>query len=426
MTGFIPDLDDPRTRGWGGHDASLCSRDADDGFSLRSWLFHIINSLSFTLIAFYIQGDSGIWRFYFVICLLLTLRTAIMPLYDYLTRKKRNDETPEDYDPRAPTIVCDPQGLTIYAGGRIRFQWRWRELDSVLYDGDFLLITLRRGGTVEYGPRHISDADYGDIVAVASDYLNGKAPPLPPAPPAGLDYTWYEAQDTDFLSCINFLLFLLVLCILGPGLLLYGHGMQLGEVGETLSAFYIPIPILLSFLITNYRDDGIRSQITIDATGLHHLTSNDGGIIDDLFTLPWADIAHIKVQIESGRDTRYDLLITDRLSNHHTISANHLQTPEQACREIAAAVTAVIQQRPLPSLPSRNRPVHTAITPTMRYFFWCHVLLAAAITLTIGSCLHLNTCIIGNKTILPLAYGYLILAYLISLSEWNYRQKQNN
>ena len=62
----------------------------------------------------------------------------------------------------------------------------------------------------------------------------------------------------------------------------------------------------------------------------------------------------------------------------------------------------------------------------MRYFFWCHVLLTAAITLTIGSCLHLNTCIIGNKTILPLAYGYLILAYLISLSEWNYRQKQNN
>ena len=346
-----------------------------------------------------------------------------MPLYNYLTRKKRNDDTPEDYDPRAPAIVCDPQGLIIYDDRRIRFQWRWRELDSVLYDGDFLLITLRRGGTVEYGPRHISDADYGDIVAVASDYLNGKAPPLPPAPPAGLDYTWYEAQNTNFLSCINFLLLLLVLCILGPGLLRYGHSVQLGKA---LFAFCLPIPILLPLLITNYRDDGTRSQITIDATGLHSLTSNDGGIIDELFTLPWADIAHIKVQIKSGHGTRNDLLITDRLSNHYTISANHLQTPEQACREIAAAVTAVIQQRPLPSLPSRNRPVYTAITPAMRYFFWCHVLLAAAITLTIGSCLHLNTCIIGNKTILPLAYGYLILAYLISLSEWNYRQKQNN
>ena len=423
MSDFTPDLDDPRTRGWGGHDASLHSRDADDGFSFRSWFFHIINSLSFTLIAFYIQGDSGIWRFYFVICLLLTLYVAIMPLYDYLIRKKRNDDTPEDYDPRAPAIVCDPQGLTIYAGGRIRFQWRWRELDSVLYDGDFLLIILRRGGTVEYGPRHISDADYGDIVAVASDYLNGKAPPLPPAPPAGLDYTWYEAQNTNFLSCINFLLLLLVLCILGPGLLRYGHGVQLGKA---LFAFCLPIPILLPLLITNYRDDGTRSQITINATGLHSLTSNDGGIIDELFTLPWADIAHIKVQIKSGHGTRNDLLITDRLSNHYTISANHLQTPEHACREIAAAVTAVIQQRPLPSLSSRNRPVHTATTPAMRSFFWCHVLLAAAITLTIGSCLYLNTCIIGNKTILPLAYGYLILAYLISLSEWNYRQKQNN
>jgi hypothetical protein len=276
---------------------------------------------------------------------------------------------------------------------------------------------------VEYGPHHISNADYGDIIAVASDYLNGKAPPLPSAPPSGLDYTWYEAQSTNFLSCINFLLLLLVLCILGPGLLRYGHGVQLGKA---LFAFCLPIPILLPLLITNYRDDGTRSQITINATGLHSLTSNDGGIIDNPFTLPWADIAHIKVQIKSGHGTRNDLLITDRLSNHYTISANHLQTPEQACREIAAAVTAVIQQRPLPSLSSRNRPVHTATTPAMRYFFWCHVLLAAAITLTIGSCLHLNTCIIGNKTILPLAYGYLILAYLISLSEWNYRQKQNN
>ena len=421
MSDFTPDLDDPRTRGWGGHDASLCSRDADDGFSFRSWFF--IYFLPPILIGFYIQSDSDVWRFYFGICLLLTLHIVIMPLYNYLTRKKRNDDTPEDYDPRAPTIVCDPQGLIIYDDRRIRFQWRWRELDCVLYDGDFLLITLRRGGTVEYGPRHISDADYGDIVAVASDYLNGKAPPLPPAPPAGLDYTWYEAQNTNFLSCINFLLLLLVLCILGPGLLRYGHGVQLGKA---LFAFCLPILILLPLLITNYRDDGTRSQITINATGLHSLTSNDGGIIDDLFTLPWADIAHIKVQIKSGHGTRNDLLITDRLSNHHTISANHLQTPEQACREIAAAVTAVIQQRPLPSLPSRNCPVHTAITPAMRYFFWCHVLLAAAITLTIGSCLHLNTCIIGNKTILPLAYGYLILAYLISLSEWNYRQKQNN
>ena len=401
MSDFIPDLDDPRTRGWGGHDASLHSRDADDGFSFRSWFF--IYFLPPIFIGFYIQSDSSVWRFYFGICLLLTLHIVIMPFYNYLTRKKRNDDTPEDYDPRAPTIVCDPQGLTIYDDRRIRFQWRWRELDSVLYDGDFLLITLRRGGTVEYGPHHISNADYGDIVAVASDYLNGKAPPLPPAPPAGLDYTWYEAQNTNFLSCINFLLLLLVLCILGPGLLRYGHGVQLGKA---LFAFCLPILILLPLLITNYRDDG--------------------GIIDELFTLPWADIAHIKVQIKSGHGTRNDLLITDRLSNHYTISANHLQTPEQACREIAAAVTAVIQQRPLPSLPSRNCPVHTAITPAMRYFFWCHVLLAAAITLTIGSCLHLNTCIIGNKTILPLAYGYLILAYLISLSEWNYRQKQNN
>ena len=421
MSDFIPDLDDPRTRGWGGHDASLHSQDADDSFSFRSWFF--IYFLPPIFIGFYIQSDNSVWRFYFGICLLLTLHIVIMPLYNYLTRKKRNDDTPEDYDPRAPAIVCDPQGLTIYDDRRIRFQWRWRELDSVLYDGDVLLITLRRGGTVEYGPHHISNADYGDIIAVASDYLNGKAPPLPSAPPSGLDYTWYEAQNTNFLSCINFLLLLLVLCILGPGLLRYGHGVQLGKA---LFAFCLPIPILLPLLITNYRDDGTRSQITIDATGLHSLTSNDGGIIDELFTLPWADIAHIKVQIKSGHGTRNDLLITDRLSNHYTISANHLQTPEHACREIAAAVIAVIQQRPLPSLSSRNRPVHTATTPAMRYFFWCHVLLAAAITLTIGSCLYLNTCIIGNKTILPLAYGYLILAYLISLSEWNYRQKQNN
>ena len=421
MSDFIPDLDDPRTRGWGGHDASLHSQDADDSFSFRSWFF--IYFLPPIFIGFYIQSDNSVWRFYFGICLLLTLHIVIMPLYNYLTRKKRNDDTPEDYDPRAPAIVCDPQGLTIYDDRRIRFQWRWRELDSVLYDGDVLLITLRRGGTVEYGPHHISNADYGDIIAVASDYLNGKAPPLPSAPPSGLDYTWYEAQNTNFLSCINFLLLLLVLCILGPGLLRYGHGVQLGKA---LFAFCLPIPILLPLLITNYRDDGTRSQITIDATGLHSLTSNDGGIIDELFTLPWADIAHIKVQIKSGHGTRNDLLITDRLSNHYTISANHLQTPEHACREIAAAVIAVIQQRPLPSLSSRNRPVHTATTPAMRSFFWCHVLLAAAITLTIGSCLYLNTCIIGNKTILPLAYGYLILAYLISLSEWNYRQKQNN
>ena len=327
MSDFIPDLDDPRTRGWGGHDASLCSRDADDGFSFRSWFF--IYFLPPILIGFYIQSDSDVWRFYFGICLLLTLHIVIMPLYNYLTRKKRNDDSPEDYDPRTPTIVCDPQGLIIYDDRRIRFQWRWRELDSVLYDGDVLLITLRRGGTVEYGPHHISDADYGDIVAVASDYLNGKAPPLPPAPPAGLDYTWYEAQNTDFLSCINFLLLLLVLCILGPGLLRYGHDVQLGKA---LFAFCLPIPILLPLLITNYRDDGTRSQITINATGLHSLTSNDGGIIDELFTLPWADIAHIKVQIKSGHGTRNDLLITDRLSNHYTISANHLQTPEQASR----------------------------------------------------------------------------------------------
>ena len=294
MSDFIPDLDDPRTRGWGGHDASLHSQDADDSFSFRSWFF--IYFLPPIFIGFYIQSDSSVWRFYFGICLLLTLHIVIMPLYNYLTRKKRNDNPPEDYDTRAPAIVCDPQGLTIYDDRRIRFQWRWRELDSVLYDGDFLLITLRRGGTVEYSPHHISNADYGDIVAVASDYLNGKAPPLPPAPPAGLDYTWYEAQNTNFLSCINFLLLLLVLCILGPGLLRYGHGVQLGKA---LFAFCLPIPILLPLLITNYRDDGTRSQITIDATGLHSLISNDGGIIDELFTLPWADIAHIKVQIKA-------------------------------------------------------------------------------------------------------------------------------
>ena len=39
MSDFIPDLDDPRARGWGGHDASLHSQDADDSFSFRSWFF---------------------------------------------------------------------------------------------------------------------------------------------------------------------------------------------------------------------------------------------------------------------------------------------------------------------------------------------------------------------------------------------------
>lgn len=38
---------------------------------------------------------------------------------------------------------------------------------------------------------------------------------------------------------------------------------------------------------------------------------------------------------------------------------------------------------------------------------------------------HMNTCIIGYRTMTPLACGYLILACFISPGELNYRQKQN-
>jgi len=40
-------------------------------------------------------------------------------------------------DPRTPAVVCEPQGLTIHDGQRrIEWQWQWRDLDSVLYDGE--------------------------------------------------------------------------------------------------------------------------------------------------------------------------------------------------------------------------------------------------------------------------------------------------
>ena len=95
--------------------------------------------------------------------------------------------------------------------------------------------------------------------------------------------------------------------------------------------------------------------------------------------------------------------------------------PNEA-KEMAVKAVNSVTDSPLATSVSATATDH----PAIRYPSWHHVLLAAAITFTIISCLHLNTCIIGNETILPLAYGYLILACLISLSEWNCRQKQNN
>ena len=33
--------------------------------------------------------------------------------------------------PRPPLVVCDPQGLTLYHGNRIRAQWRWQALANL-------------------------------------------------------------------------------------------------------------------------------------------------------------------------------------------------------------------------------------------------------------------------------------------------------
>lgn len=141
MSNFIPDLNDPRTRGWGGHEYEYdCGNDR--GYFIFSWLgFIVLFALPFT------QTPGGI----LIATLLLWLMLGILTPSYYATSQAGGNL-------RAPAVICDPQGLTIYnSNQRIEYQWRWQELDSVSARNNGLRIIPR-----DDLPRLPSRARYGN------------------------------------------------------------------------------------------------------------------------------------------------------------------------------------------------------------------------------------------------------------------------
>ena len=105
---FTPDLANPHSRGWGGSSHSPWRNS-------RGWLASGIILLG----GLYDPKASALLGLthYGWLCLLLWLAVAVHIL--------RSDYAASRTAYFAPCLVCDPQGLTIYArSGRIQQQWR--------------------------------------------------------------------------------------------------------------------------------------------------------------------------------------------------------------------------------------------------------------------------------------------------------------
>ena len=418
MTDFIPDLDDPRTRGWGG---STLNEESGNWRHTRNWL-------SSTLLGF--LSIAYVASFALTIAIPLWLAFGLYQLYrDYRIFRINSD-------PRTPAVVCEPQGLTIHDGQRrIEWQWQWRDLDSVLYDGDYLLISLRGGGTVEYHKRHLTDADYYDIAAAASAYLNGNAPPARRFLPPQINHTWYEPHNPFDRALIHFGPLFLALTILWPAPLgpstLWPRIMALeSPYGTRLLVLIMVVSasltlISLYILANNYREHyyhgGISKGLGMDDNGLHIFTTSGQSIVSTPFSLSWADIARSNIETKTYRGiTHYSLHITDRLSNRCTLIPDYLRGGENTIREIAAAIDAIIQQRPLPPLAADSN-TFISIPLVIRGLFWLNALCTTAAIVVAARCLYLNVCIIPKEQLPLLAYACAALAVAAFLIDLTYR-----
>ena len=371
---FTPDLANPHSRGWGGSSHSPWRNS-------RGWLAIGIILLG----SLYDPKASALLGLthYGWLCLLLWLAVAVHIL--------RSDYAASRTAYFAPCLVCDPQGLTIYARrGSIQQQWRWQDIENVATHGilQTLRITPRIGAPFDYRDSRLERECniYRIIAATAQNCLRSVLPPVLPAPPAGFTHIWYEYKHFDsyrFLENYALILLLWVLLFLpafldarlrtwpdgAPLLLRILHPL-------TLAAIALGILCILRVLIHNYRryrrTAPVRRQATIDGDSLHIYRANGGSAL----SLRWADILGVEwreVRIE--RQKHYLLYFTDRLDHTYRLDVTSLQEAKETSREIAAVVTAITSGQPLPPLapqsPATTSPSGVAL------LFWLNLLLTA-------------------------------------------------
>ena len=371
---FTPDLANPHSRGWGG-DTHSSWRNS------RGWL-----AVGVILLGILYEPKASALlglTHYGWLCLLLWLAVAISVL--------RSDYAVSHTAYFAPCLVCDPQGLTIYARrGSIQQQWRWQDIENVATHGilQTLRITPRIGAPFDYRDRRLEREGntYRIIAATAQDCLRGTLPPALPAPPAGFTHIWYEYKHFDshrFLE--NYALILLLWALLylpayldrclrawpdgAPLLLRLLHPF-------TLAAIALGIFCILRVFIHSYRcyrrTTHARRQAAMDDNGLHIYRT--GGV--PALSLHWADILGVEwreVRIE--RQKHYLLYFTDRLDHTYRLDVTGLQEAENTGREIAAVITAVTSGQPLPLL-APQPPTPTAASGLT--FYLCLNLLLTA------------------------------------------------
>ncbi|WP_298046920.1 hypothetical protein [uncultured Cardiobacterium sp.] len=376
MPHFTPDLTNPHSRGWGGDTRSSWRNS-------RGWLAVgvILLGILYDPKASALLGLTH----YGWLWLLLWLAVAVSVL--------RSDYAASRTAYFAPCLVCDPQGLTIYArNGRIQQQWRWQDIESVATHGilQTLRITPRIGAPFDYRDRRLEREGntYRIIAATAQDCLRGILPPVLPAPPAGFTHIWYEqlhkhfdqshTRDNYMLSLLLWVLLFLP-AFLGGRLRAWPDGAPLLLRllhPLTLVAIALGILCILRVLIHNYRryhrSAPVRQQAAIDGNGLHIYRANGGSAL----SLHWADILGVEwreVRIE--RQKHYLLYFTDRLDHTYRLDVTGLQEAKETSREIAAVVTAITSGQPLPSL-APQPPTPTAASGLT--FYLCLNLLLTA------------------------------------------------
>ena len=373
---FTPDLTNPHSRGWGG-DTHSSWRNSRGWLAIGVILLGILYDPKASAL-FGLTHYGWLW-------LLLWLAVAVRIL--------RSDYAASRTAYFAPCLVCDPQGLTIYARrGSIQQQWRWQDIENVATHGilQTLRITPRDGAPFDYHDRRLEREGntYRDIAATAQDCLRGILPPVLPAPPADFTHIWYEQPHKHFDKSHtrdNYMLTLLLWVLLFlPAFL--GARLRAWPDGAplllrilhplTLAAIALGILCILRVLIHNYRryrrTAPVRRQATIDGDSLHIYRAGGGATLH----LRWADILHIEWrETGSGHRQCYQLLLTDRLDHIYRLDMTGLQEAENTGREIAAVVTAVTSGQPLPPL-APQPPTPTAANGLT--FYLCLNLLLTA------------------------------------------------
>ena len=373
MPHFTPDLTNPHSRGWGG-DTHSSWRNSRGWLAIGVILLGILYDPKASAL-FGLTHYGWLW-------LLLWLAVAV--------RMLRSAYAASRTAYFAPCLVCDPQGLTIYArSGRIQQQWRWQDIESVATHGilQTLRITPRDGAPFDYRDSRLEREGntYRIIAATAQNCLRGVLPPILPAPPAGFTHIWYEqphkhfdqshTRDNYMLSLLLWVL-LFLSAFLGARLRAWPDGAPLLLRilhPLTLVAIALGILCILRVLIHNYRrTTHARRQAAMDDNGLHIYRTSGGPAI----SLRWADVLDVEwreVRIE--RQKHYLLYFTDRLDHTYRLDVTSLQEAKETSREIAAVVTAITSGQPLPPLapqsPATTSPSGVAL------LFWLNLLLTA-------------------------------------------------